>query len=974
MSRITYERIRNVWNTAGHMEKSITQDPSKQFAFCPFTIILGAINSTNAGYKPPTSIPADYTSFSKIFTGREAIIAVWDNSYDIIQTDPSNPNPDNSFKKFKARGGDAFYGWVVSDSVGIQYSTSAANNAFIQEQAVKNVVMNIPNNDLNSEWINNLLTNTYKLYMIPEVNASRTTSGFQVDRQWYYIEVASKMYNPETKLLDFIQVTFVSLNDKLATTGMAINQYVQLGAPGDPVAVPYLDNEGFITLDPYYIQPMPVTHIQVSYYGNVGPISFAFWGRDIDNTHPLNLAFKQYPSKLLFPWQWQASTYDPVSFQALPETNYVLTVSAESVTDTYIDTWQKIVAPMYDDDAKKNYEGHVKTDFEKTSATNPVNTLTGSYTPYWDNNFLNNLTVLDNNNIKLIGNPYFQYYNPNTKQYVGITQGYNFTFNNLLHRNLSNINMYQYFVYNPVVQIPLSVRETLKISLSSIPLFGTFWNVFTHGLDVGFKIGSDIIIPKFPYINFLMSAELYNFYTQVLYSSYAQKNIMPYDVFRNGTPDTIGAIAGAPAQMTSFTFNLTDRVNLALYNADTGVKKDLSIRETTYLGQNFMENGENLVSLVEDVQGYLAAPILTDDTRAKWAIDLIDLKVQGKCNYKVTTYSMPQNRNGAVSDEYATWAGTYETVGKASDDIRLITNTTVIANNTWKFNNPYTFPKQVIPPPPKPTVHPIFIDLSSKKIKSDGKVYISENLTGIQPTNMGNYQIFPTTNVFDPTNQIQNRTFLQTININDYGYTDFNLFKADYKYLQLNLSGTIKDFSSYGNKDVGLLYSKNITKSSNLINSVNFEFDLLNNSNDDLYFEFNNYQNSDNVNNDANVNFSFNMNGVIPDTVFVNKYLFNQSDGLGAPLKIIIADNNSSGERGFINTIVVAQLSLQGLKLYLRTTVYTLQSTFNYVTAVPTRSDYQLEKRTTTGVFTQEKYWSYSNWEVNGQNVQVIPR
>jgi hypothetical protein len=73
---------------------------------------------------------------------------------------------------------------MVSDQVGISYSASASNNAFIQEQAVKNVVINIPNQDKNFPFINNLLSNIYKLFVIPEINSTRNSDNtFQIDRQ-----------------------------------------------------------------------------------------------------------------------------------------------------------------------------------------------------------------------------------------------------------------------------------------------------------------------------------------------------------------------------------------------------------------------------------------------------------------------------------------------------------------------------------------------------------------------------------------------------------------------------------------------------------------------------------------------------------------------------------------------------------------------------------------------------------------------
>lgn len=480
ITKQNHQLIKTVWKSTGEIEKDFTQNKDLQFRVCPFTIILGAINSTETGYKPPTSIPNDYTSFSKIFTGREAIQAVWDHSYYPIQ---DKDNPDLAYKQLQV--GDVFYGNILSDQLGITYSATPANNAFIQEQAIKNVVINIPNEKKNFDFINNIVSNLYKLYMIPEVNkVINTDKSIKVDRQWYILEVASKTYNNENKELAYIQATFSSLNDKLAHSGLAINQYVQLGAPADPVALPALDESKSIILDSNYLTPLPVTHCQISFYGSVKPISIALWGRDIDNNHDNTKEhkYRQYPSKLLFPWEYQCSTYDPVSFQALPETNYVLTVQGQSVMDSYQD-WQKVIAPNYDDGATKHYEGHLKTDVEKTKNTNKVD-VSNRLVNYWDNNFLNSSEIEDYN-YATAGNPYFQYYNKNNKKFIGNTH---YNMNNNKFKQLNTINALHYFIYNPISEIPLTVRETIKINLNTIPVFGSFMNFFVGGLDIGAKL------------------------------------------------------------------------------------------------------------------------------------------------------------------------------------------------------------------------------------------------------------------------------------------------------------------------------------------------------------------------------------------------------------------------------------------------------------------------------------------------------
>ncbi len=768
-------------------------------------------------------------------------------------------NPDLAYKQLQI--GDVFYGNILSDQLGITYSATPANNAFIQEQAIKNVVINIPNEKKNFNFINNIVSNLYKLYMIPEINkVINTDKSIKIDRQWYILEVASKTYNNENKELAYIQCTFSSLNDKLAHSGLAINQYVQLGAPADPVALPALDENNNIILDSNYLTPLPVTHCQISFYGSVKPISIALWGRDIDNnpTNTKQHKYQQYPSKLLFPWQYQCSTYDPVSFQALPETNYVLTVQGQSVMDSYQD-WQKIIAPNYDDGATKHYEGHLKTNVEKTKNTNKVD-VSNRLVNYWDNNFLNGAEI-ENYNYATAGNPYFQYYNKNNKKFIGNTH---YNMNNNKFKQLNTINALHYFIYNPISEIPLTIRETIKINLNTIPIFGSFMNAFVGGLDIGAKLSSNLLIPQFPYINGLISAELYNFYTTLLYSSQTTNPaLIPLDVFRNETPDTIQSVLGTASHMTSFTFNLTDKLSMARFDINSQAFNDNTVQETVNLGQLDIKN-KNLVNLLakDDIdKSLLQVPDFNNTNIVKWAIDMIDIKVVGKSNFKITFYSMPDNRNGAVNDNFSIWSGTYQTVGKASNNSRLIQNTFILANNTFKFDQPFNYPQSIQPPPIIERAHPIFIDLSNQN-----KYGINNNINADGFSESNQYKMRPNWEENQEKSKFYNYI---DINVKDYGYDNIDKFKEDYESITFNFTINMSNLFNNG------VSSTTYTNSKNLFTPITIKLNDIGNITDNqglsAIFQDNDniYNNNSGNHNDMNNNWIFNINnsGNIPNQI-----------------------------------------------------------------------------------------------------------
>ncbi|WP_375317492.1 hypothetical protein [Spiroplasma endosymbiont of Virgichneumon dumeticola] len=416
---------------------------------------------------------------------------------------------------------------------------------------------------------------------------------------------------------------------------------------------------------------------------------------------------------------------------------------------------------------------------KKTKATNKVD-VSKRLVNYWDNNFFNSAEIEDYN-YATAGNPYFQYYNKNTKKFIGNTH---YNMNNNKFKQLNTINALHYFIYNPISEIPLTERETIKINLNTIPIFGSFMNFFVGGLDIGAKLSSNLLIPQFPYINGLISAELYNFYTTLLYSSQSTNPaLIPLDVFRNDTPDTIQSVLGTASHMTSFTFNLTDKMTMARFDINSQSLSANIEQETVNLGQiePINKNSINLLPIADVDKPLLQAPDFTNKNIVKWAIDMIDIKIVGKSNFKITFYSMPDNRNGAVNDNFAIWSGTYQTVGKASNNSRLIQNTFLLANNTFKFDTLFNFPQAIQPPPLIERAHPIFIDLSNQS--SYG---INNNINATGATEIKQYQMRP--NVNEDIKGYRKYIFF---NYYPEGYDSWEKLLEDYESMTFNFNLTV---------------------------------------------------------------------------------------------------------------------------------------------------------------------------------------
>lgn len=52
----------------------------RKFSIFPFNIVLGTANSSEIGITTENYDPADFGSFEKVFSGRDSVLVVWDNS------------------------------------------------------------------------------------------------------------------------------------------------------------------------------------------------------------------------------------------------------------------------------------------------------------------------------------------------------------------------------------------------------------------------------------------------------------------------------------------------------------------------------------------------------------------------------------------------------------------------------------------------------------------------------------------------------------------------------------------------------------------------------------------------------------------------------------------------------------------------------------------------------------------------------
>jgi len=82
MPKFSQDKVNSLFRSMPDLRYLISKSFRKVTGICPYTIVRGTINSTEAGYQPQGAEPRDYTDFEQVITGFDPIIPDWEDSVD----------------------------------------------------------------------------------------------------------------------------------------------------------------------------------------------------------------------------------------------------------------------------------------------------------------------------------------------------------------------------------------------------------------------------------------------------------------------------------------------------------------------------------------------------------------------------------------------------------------------------------------------------------------------------------------------------------------------------------------------------------------------------------------------------------------------------------------------------------------------------------------------------------------------------
>lgn len=580
----------------------------------PFVISLGTINNSELGEIEGNIEPGNFTQYSRIFTGKDNTLETWEGSTTCVK--PSD-DADHLIKEFKKGKVDRLYFDEIQ--AGVMTTPLGDEADFAQQQAVLTIKGFAEGQVYNYKSL-------FKHYIMPWTG---TNAFFEITSLITYQEKGSKKVILQ-------EVVFSSVNDKLASSGQSVEQFLQLSAPGEGYAWPYELDDNEYELDQDLLFNQPITEIQIEIFSGALFTAPLIMGRRVSGGADLKINAPTF----LFPHKLKSSKPSEVSKTTGGENNYYFINEARIETIAYYTDWKDSIRDNYDLTAKRNYEGVIETNYADVIATNSAETKTDVYDPIWI--FQTGEKTIDTSAI-----PYFE----------------EDTYTLPTSMNVPTAFMLGAMLFLDTVKLPISITETIIWSNKDIPIIGGFLNNIALGIDWGGKTETAKIKAK--NIFGFIPCTFYDF-SEASLSTGENQGRIPIDSFRNETNDEVSGLLGSNSISTIFNFSITDNV-----------ERDGETLNTKDLGQEGgwkFQGGETPSS-----------PLL--DAYSGFIIDYIGWNGMAKADYKITAY-----RSGVSLFQMKK-----QTRAKFTGSTREWVNGNKLSNWNEKTGETIDYPAEVLP-------------------------------------------------------------------------------------------------------------------------------------------------------------------------------------------------------------------------------------------------------------------------------------
>lgn len=656
--RINTNKINKVFeslNTKSQIDSFLKHrdKDSEVIYLIPFTFEpIGTANTTEAGIVSSDFEIDSFTSYAKLITGINNIQVKWDEAYNVFIDEEANkdlPDIDKYITK-EYKKGRVIKCNGYQENTGSNTIPSPVDSSFKQMEIVESLILKTTE----KLKINDIL----KVYLIPQKGKWR----------WLYIPAngLTEYYDKDNNYIG-AQITLMSVNSIYSTSGGAIEQFIQKGAPGEGYAFPKWNDESQqIEMDEELAKDLPIQAVQREYSGAAAFNTIYCYGRPTiqqkmpDGTIQNVFNPKIKASRLLLPYKVQTPNISPINTKPSAETDYYLAVDAKPTLNKYYKSWKEQFQANYDLSLRAQYEGVLElpkvSELEKT---NPIYEGTHQYI-LWDTNFQVRFTN--------------QEFNTQTNKLTGdkiVLDG---------AYNVAEIMAQNSFITNHLITLPMNAQTNTTWNLRDIPLIGGFLNTLTLGIPIGWTNTKARV--QMGTVMLLTPANLVKYGNQLIET--ADNSLVPFDLLQENKADLI-TNSGIAGMGSSIKLLLTDE-----FLDGKGRRWN-----TVQLGQKVMIDGKEEI-LKWDGSCKPVAPTNTSG----YVIDvLID-----------RTLSKTDCRTVFFASQYEAYQSTYKTKSKFTGEIRDWTNE--IRFSSWNATNGTIRWPEIIQQPNPPKVEAPIIEIN----------------------------------------------------------------------------------------------------------------------------------------------------------------------------------------------------------------------------------------------------------------------
>lgn len=539
----------------------------------PYEIVSGYIVNSEEGQIEITKAksPENYTQFEQIFLGKDAINIVWKNAKPWFK--PLGVNR----ATFIDRTGDYYMGKLISGQshsailTGEQQQFEENKTRYVSdsfsmrfdfpESTITENIAELENNLYDKHYFFPQEKDKFNLYMIPELANNKL---FQLIDFSYH--TAS-----DGNGICAVECMFQTIENTFKNTGIAVEQFINFAAPGDPYTLPIVNTreDGTKEVTHKQIDAKPITHIQIEFLGAAAISGFSIYGRKLNITENEDgdkiYSFNQW--QYLFPYSLYQPQKNLTAQTSSPSKNFFFfpqSTLSMNYSKALFDTYKA----QYNSVSQNNYCGVLMTNSENQNdwdnienglhKSNPL--VDGMWKDYFDSSWYPTSFLSTQPTFNCSGNLY--------------------TVNTLNYRNNMNcveILAMNGIMYNNQLELPLSFRSTKPFYISNLPLIGGMIAALCG--DRAMFANTKSIIPM--KLGLFMDATI----AGALHAIKLDNTWAGIFLDSLGDKEKINWTAGSNACNTSICFELTNNISL-----------DGVLYDTKYLGQSKKENGEYILN------------------------------------------------------------------------------------------------------------------------------------------------------------------------------------------------------------------------------------------------------------------------------------------------------------------------------------------------------------------------------------------